>query len=466
MFDSRAGTAWIIATAIIGLSGAIVIDQSAFAQTLPKFDIHNDPAGQMENYQPKGSTPLTNEFFQSLGTNGRTCETCHEPADAFSLSTADIQNTYNLTNGTDPLFASVDGANCPDQPSNSNLLLNYGLIRILLPISPKTFTGTTPNFTLTSVSDPNNCQTQNATVQADCVAKYGAGYTCISVYRRPLPTTNLGSQSTIMWDGREPSPITAGLTASLNAQATDAVLTHSQGTSAPTSQQLADIVAFETGVFTTQTIDNSASILNALGANESPQYLSSLKFQYGENNNKAGNFNTNVFTLYKAWSSISGTDPVSLARESVYRGETIFNTRVFSVGALSGKKVACSFCHNDPNNGNNSNSKPNMLTRIGTDNPADSILESGTYLPTFAFTCNDGTQTLTTDPGEGIIDGQCSDLEKVKIPTLHGLAARAPYFRNGSAPDLATVVNFYNQRFSIGLSAQDQLDLANFLNTL
>ncbi len=440
--------------------------QSAFAQTLPQFDIHNDPAGQMENYQPKGATPLTNEFFQSLGTNGRTCETCHEPGDAFGLSIADIQNTYNLSHGTDPLFAPVDGTNCPDQPTNSSLLLNYGLIRIMLPISPKTFTGATPNFTLTSVADPNSCQTQNATVQAACVAKYGPGYTCISVYRRPLPTTNLTSQSTIMWDGREPSPITAGLTAALNAQATDAVLTHSQGTTAPTSQQLADIVKFETGVFTTQTIDNNASILNALGANESPQYIASLKFQYGENNNKSANFNTNVFTLYSAWSTLTGTDPVSLARESVYRGETIFNTRTFSVGAISGKKVACSFCHNDPQNGNNSNNKPNMLTRIGTDNPADSILQSGQYLPTFAFTCNDGTQTLTTDPGEGIIDGLCSDLQKVKIPTLHGLAARAPYFRNGSAPDLATVVAFYNQRFSIGLSAQDQADLVNFLNTL
>jgi cytochrome c peroxidase len=74
--------------------------------------------------------------------------------------------------------------------------------------------------------------------------------------------------------------------------------------------------------------------------------------------------------------------------------------------------------------------------------------------------------TNSTDPGRALITGQCGDILRIKIPTLHGLAARAPYFHNGSAPDLDTVVNFYNNRFNIGFSAQDHADLVNFLNTL
>src|SRR6185312_14299912 len=130
-------------------------------------------------------------------------------------------------------------------------------------------------------------------------------------------------------------------------------------------------------------------------------------------------------------------DPVSLARESIQRGEVVFNTVLFNVGAPNGKKASCSFCHNDPNVGNNSNSGPNMITRIGTDNPSNPILNPGKYLPTFFITCNaTGVQTVTTDPGIALIDGTCDNIQKVKIPSLHGLAGRAPYFRNGSAKDL------------------------------
>ena len=49
---------------------------------------------------------------------------------------------------------------------------------------------------------------------------------------------------------------------------------------------------------------------------------------------------------------------------------------------------------------------------------------------------------------------------------LRGLAARAPYFHNGSAATLSDVVEFYNQGFGIGLTAQQKADLAAFLNAL
>jgi cytochrome c peroxidase len=54
----------------------------------------------------------------------------------------------------------------------------------------------------------------------------------------------------------------------------------------------------------------------------------------------------------------------------------------------------------------------------------------------------------------------------LKVPLLRGLAARAPYFHNGSAATLAQVVNFYNARFQMGLNQGQKTDLVNFLNAL
>jgi cytochrome c peroxidase len=65
-----------------------------------------------------------------------------------------------------------------------------------------------------------------------------------------------------------------------------------------------------------------------------------------------------------------------------------------------------------------------------------------------------------------MITGNCADIGKFKGPILRALAARAPYFHNGSAATLMDVVNFYNQRFGIGFTDQQKKDLVNFLKTL
>jgi cytochrome c peroxidase len=71
-----------------------------------------------------------------------------------------------------------------------------------------------------------------------------------------------------------------------------------------------------------------------------------------------------------------------------------------------------------------------------------------------------------TDLGRAMITGKCADIGKFKGPILRGLAARAPYFHNGSARTLADVVTFYDQRFNIGFTEQEKKDLAAFLASL
>jgi cytochrome c peroxidase len=77
-----------------------------------------------------------------------------------------------------------------------------------------------------------------------------------------------------------------------------------------------------------------------------------------------------------------------------------------------------------------------------------------------------GETIQTTDPGRALLTGKWKDIGRFKGPVLRGLAARAPYFHNGFAADLAAVVDFYDTRFALNLSDQEKSDLIAFLQTL
>jgi cytochrome c peroxidase len=49
---------------------------------------------------------------------------------------------------------------------------------------------------------------------------------------------------------------------------------------------------------------------------------------------------------------------------------------------------------------------------------------------------------------------------------LRGLAARPPYFHDGSAATLADVVRFYDTRFQARFTEQEKADLVAFLRAL
>jgi cytochrome c peroxidase len=49
---------------------------------------------------------------------------------------------------------------------------------------------------------------------------------------------------------------------------------------------------------------------------------------------------------------------------------------------------------------------------------------------------------------------------------MRGLAARAPYFANGSSANLRELVDFYDRRFNIGYTEIEKQDLVNFMSTL
>jgi cytochrome c peroxidase len=106
---------------------------------------------------------------------------------------------------------------------------------------------------------------------------------------------------------------------------------------------------------------------------------------------------------------------------------------------------------------------------IGTaDYPARPGLDAQ-GLPVYTLRCT-GTATgalvRTTDPGRAMVTGTCADIGKFKGPILRALAARAPYFHNGSAATLDDVATFYDNRFNMGLTPQEKADLVAFLRSL
>jgi cytochrome c peroxidase len=439
-------------------------------RTIPAFSLSGDPAGKLATFQPAGSTDTSSSpYFQVLGTNGRTCFTCHQSSHGWTVSAESVRRRFARSNGTDPIFRLVDGATCSNVDVSSlsamrqaySLLLKKGLIRIAMPMPDSSIL----QFAVTAVSDPYGCTTNPATGLTSPTTGV------LSFYRRPLPSTDLGFLSTVMWDGREPS---------LASQATDATLGHAQATNPPSSAQVQQIVDFESGVYSAQILDRHAHRLDTAAASGGPVALSQQSFFIGENDPFGNNptnapFSSQIFDLYQAWQVLPQSGPVAQARESIARGEELFNntpisiTGVAGINDVTGQTVVagfCGTCHDSANVGDHSVKAP---LNIGVADPNPPGLDNSD-LPVFTVQCTAGPlsgQTfVTTDLGRAMITGNCADIGKVKGPILRGLAARAPYFHDGSAASLMDVVNFYDQRFGIGFTAQQKQDLVNFLNAL
>ena len=88
--------------------------QGGIPKVIQQSEQFANPHGKVGNYNVPGATiTANNAFFQSLGTNGRSCVTCHNPPSGLGLSLKNIKARFR-SNLNDPLFAPVDGANCPD----------------------------------------------------------------------------------------------------------------------------------------------------------------------------------------------------------------------------------------------------------------------------------------------------------------------------------------------------------------
>jgi len=383
-----------------------------------------------------GITP-DHPFFRPLGTSGRACATCHVPSQGWSLVPTEVQRRFEASAGLDPLFQPHDAAVSPRADVTTvearrrayALLLERGLIRVGLPMPAQA------EFELAEVHDPYDF----------------ASAAELSLFRRPLPATNLKFLTTVTWDGRE-SHAGRPIVNDLLAQSAGAANTHAQGVTLDDAQRRA-IVDFERALLTAQSEDRRVGGLDAGMAIGGPRALAAQPFRFAINSilDQTGTPPTRlVFTLFDSWATSSDE-----ARLGVARGQAIFNERV-----LGARRATCSGCHNAPNAGSSSTG---AFFDGATQAPDPA-------LPLYTLRCVRGTMAgqilQTTDPGWGLVTGRCVDVGRFKVPTLRGLAGRAPYFHDGSAATLEDVVRSYDRRFEIGMSAAEQHDLVAFLRSL
>ena len=221
------------------------------------------------------------------------------------------------------------------------------------------------------------------------------------MYRRPLPATNLRFLSTVMFDGRESSPLTGtqkityvppphnldSLLSDLAHQSLDATKGHAQGDgSRPTPAEQQEIVNFEVALSTAQIIDNYAGRLDARGATGGPIPLTTQAFFISINSSVRfllppplfnfespgglvtpgdGQFTPAIFNPFDAWASTPATSP----RAAIARGQAIFNSKPINITGVAGindpmaagglgvgdnppLQGTCGTCHDTPNVGN------------------------------------------------------------------------------------------------------------------
>ena len=329
MLKLRAG---ILSALLLG-TVTVVAAEHGPPTFLPNLFPFPNPHGVLKTFNETGKLDLTGPFFQSLGTNGRSYASCHQASDAWSVSAAHVAERFEETQGLDPIFRTNDGSNCDHSIDIStvegrrhvySLLTSRGLIRIALAVPAGA------EFDVVSVNNP-----------------YGGSETStLSMYRRPLPTTNLRFLTTVMWDGRESStqtgtkPITPSasipgdLQFDLLHQSVDGTTGHAQATTAPTPQQQQQIVAFQMGLSTAQAVDFGAGSLEAHGAHGGPVALFNQPFFVGINDPLGLNpfntpFNPLIFTLFTpTWAHEQSHND---HRASILRGQTLFNSHPINI---------------------------------------------------------------------------------------------------------------------------------------
>jgi hypothetical protein len=401
-----------------------------------------------------------------------------------------IQERWRVTQGKDPLFAMIDGANCPhlppEDPASHSLLLERGLFRVFLPWPPKAADGSTidPEFTLEVVRDPTGCNTH---------PEYGltSANPRVSVYRRPRivantkyishqafgvglfvgknglpaardPETGKPVSMNIMADARQPT---------LKTQAVDAAMTHLQAPR-PTAAQLDQILDFERRIFAAQVSRHGAG---EIAGPDGPPAFGPRNLARAEAGVLGNNTTRYVFPMGDAWKS---PQPANVAemRESIRRGHDVFFFRTFwirdsmhlnTVGLGNPSKRTCATCHGmhmtamDVANG---------WMDIGTTNlphaketPLNPWSKEQPQMPLFRVECKAdvpphpylGRVIYTQDPGRALISGKCNDVGTIVMQQFRGLAARAPYFSNGSAANLRELIDFYDRRYDIQYTEQE-----------
>ncbi len=427
-------------------------------------------------------------FFTAIGPNGRACVTCHQPADAMSLSAASAARQWQRNGAKDPLFAAGDGSNCPSLPqgerASHSLLIEHGLIRIARAWPPK---NVSPDFEIEVVRDASSCNLD---------PKYGLkGAGMVSVFRRPRPVANFKyieamgfaydpkSGMPLPVDPETGKPVSGNLMAdarvpSLTAQMRDAAGAHLGFLKNLDKGDIDRIIDFERRIYAAQQIDAKGGSLDGDGSMGGTKTL-----QISAAGRLGSDGGIPVWSEFEAWEKTPAAVKAKLPaevrafRDSVARGARVFRDKTFLITDSAGinspigfgnpVRNSCVFCHNMSYMG--MDVAPGQVD-LGTTNQP--FADPAPHLPLFRITCKGaphphyGKTILTSDPGFALTTGKCADVGRITLQSMRGMSARAPFFSNGSAKDIRGVVDYYERRYNIGYTEQEKADLVNLMRAL
>jgi hypothetical protein len=402
-----------------GLEGA---EQGIFVEelfdelpnNLPLPNLH----GFAATFADAGYVDLDNAYFTPQGTNGRHCGTCHAPEVGWSMTGPVVTALFLATEGNHPIFVNKLDTDTPTADMstalarwNATTMLRQGKFTRKLSLPA------TRDYDLVAVSDPLGVSTTSF----------------LYFFRRSMPTANFRSP-TVHWDSQQ--TVGTDLRAGLMKQVRSNITGAQQGAPA-TEATVAEITDYEMQLWHAQTYLWGVGRLDADGAKGGPAHVAAQPFVAGR------------FDLFDAW-----RDSDHELRRQIWRGQEVFN----NVNVASGRR--CGGCHNAANNGQNVNG---LLFDVGASRPA--VRKPDMAVFTFQSRL-DGSIIESTDPGQGIRDGNFRNLNRFKTPNLRGLASRGSYFHGGTADTLEDVVRHYETQLGFDFTPAEEADLVAFMRAL
>lgn len=441
-----------------GVQGAA---EDRVSETTAALEATRNPFGVAETFHTTGAIDFTDPMFQQLGTNARSCATCHVPGMGWGTTAKGVTALFKDSDGLDPLFMVHDEGSRPDADISTEHARRATFHPTLLRLGLTRFTRTAParsEFTVLAVEDPSGFSTPSRFLN----------------FRRPTATANEAKSSSILSTSTQ-ADVGAAI-AGLFVGAATLHLQRDPANPTPVEQQTAGR-DFLLNLYFAQIIDDRAGRLDAAGARGGPENVFLQPFTLGANDILSPTFTHKVFDIYDAWAVYDDDHghgdcrddrERGAARAAIFRGQEIFNNHEFDISGVPGfndvvgqdpVRGTCSSCHNVPNIGGHAVIR--MMDTGTADEPSCD--------PALPILTLQNTATLETrrvcDLGRGG-NGVWADVAKFRVPPLRGLAARAPYFHDGQARTIAAVIRYYQKRFDMRLSHRQREDLEAFLGAL
>lgn len=176
--------------------------------------------------------------FPGTEDNGRTCQTCHDPKDAFGLTPESAEARFQHLqrrrksdpDADDPLFRSIDANDRKNDFTN----LRQGLVRVTIKLP----TDAKGNKLVWPLDDPSATE--------------------VSVWRSVPTVLNVAMTAPYQADTREPT---------LQSQALGALRSHSQIKHTPPPSMLDDVAAFEKAQFSSR---GAKAVADAIASGKTP----------------------------------------------------------------------------------------------------------------------------------------------------------------------------------------------------